>query len=71
MILKGYGSLRIHSAHPQAKVRKREDPVTLASATLSQASPSQKVPNSDSRDDALPPPHLIVPVDLRKGSKGK
>jgi hypothetical protein len=45
--------------------------VTLASATLGQASPSQEVPDSDSRDNAPPPPHLMVAVDLQMGSEGK
>ncbi len=45
--------------------------MTLASATLSQASLSQGIPDSDSRDDTPPPPHLMVAVDLRKGSEGE
>ncbi len=71
MLLEGRGSLRSLPATPQAEVGKREGPVTLASATLGQASPSQEAPDSDSGDDAPPPPHLMVAVDLRKGSEGK
>ncbi len=45
--------------------------MTLASATSGQALPSQEVPDSDSGDDAPPPLHLMVAVDLWKGSEGE
>jgi hypothetical protein len=49
-------------------VRIRERPVTLASIALGPASPSEEKTD----EDALPPPlHLMVPVDLCKGSGGK
>jgi hypothetical protein len=45
-------------------VRKKEGPVTLALVALDPALPSKE----DTNEGALPPPpHLIVPVDLRKG----
>jgi hypothetical protein len=49
-------------------IRKREDPVTLASAALCPASPNEE--NTD-KDTSLAPPHLKVPVELRKGLSGK
>jgi hypothetical protein len=48
-------------------VGKRESPVTLSSAALGPASSSEKDPN----EDTPPPSHLMVPVDLRKGSGGE
>jgi hypothetical protein len=48
-----------------------EGPVMLASAALNQALPGQEVPDLESGNYALPPPLLIVTVDLRKVSDGK
>ncbi len=42
--------------------------MTLASAALGPALPSEEVTN---KDVSPPPPHLIMPVDLRKGLGGE
>ncbi len=47
-------------------IGKREDPVTLSSAVLGPASSIEEDPNKEP-----PLPHLMVPVDLRKGSSGE
>jgi hypothetical protein len=47
-------------------VGKKESPVTLSSAVLGPASSNKEDPDEDP-----PPPHLMVPVDLQKGSGGE
>jgi hypothetical protein len=60
-LLWGFCRLRVEAE----AVGKREGPVTLSSSALGPTSSSEE---DTDEDVSQPPPHLMVPVDLRIGS---